>query len=145
MPPKELSAAASHCSHMEEIADEAERSLKDVKKFRFLEANGGVFDAVVGKVARFGLFVDVPALAAGGLVHVSTLSRRFVRYDERSMTLGDGRSTWRIGDRMRLRVLKVDWENRWVDFAPAGDRDVGGRGRGRAPGGASGRKKERRG
>ena len=104
---------------MEERADEAERSLHEVKKFRFLEENGGIFDAVVGRVTKFGLFVDVPALATGGLVHVSALSNRFVKFDERTMSLSDGRRIWKLGDTLRLKVLRVDWNNRWVDFAPA--------------------------
>ena len=119
MPQAALDRAAKHCSEMEERADEAERALQEVKKFRFIEENGGVFDATVGKVTKFGLFVDVPALADGGLVHVSTLSRHFVRFDERRLLLDDGRRTWRIGDTLKLKVLKVDWDNRWIDFAPA--------------------------
>ena len=119
LPQATLDKAAKHCSEMEERADEAERSLNEVKKFRFIEENGGVFDATVSKVAKFGLFVDVPALATGGLVHVSTLSNRFVRFDEKRMQLEDGNRTWRIGDSLRLRAMKVDWDNRWIDFAPA--------------------------
>ena len=119
LPQATLDRAAKHCSEMEERADEAERSLNEVKKFRFIEENGGVFDATVSKVTKFGLFVDVPALATGGLVHVSTLSGRFVRFDEKRMQLEDGNRTWRIGDTLRLRALKVDWDNHWIDFAPA--------------------------
>ena len=119
MPQKVLDSAAKRCSEIEERADEAERSLHEVKKFRFLEDNGGVFDAVVGRVTKFGLFVDVPALATGGLVHVSTLSGRYVKFDERAMTLSDGRRTWKLGDTLRLKVARVDWNNRWIDFVPA--------------------------
>ncbi len=119
LPQPALDKAAKHCSEMEERADEAERSLNEVKKFRFIEENGGVFDATVSRVTKFGLFVDVPALATSGLVHVSTLSRRFVHFDESRMLLEDGRRIWRVGDTLRLRVVKVDWENHWIDFAPA--------------------------
>ncbi|MBQ9741080.1 MAG: RNB domain-containing ribonuclease, partial [Kiritimatiellae bacterium] len=119
LPQKILDGAAKRCSDMEERADEAERSLQEVKKFRFLEENGGIFDAVVGRVTKFGLFVDVPALATGGLVHVSTLSGKYVKFDERTMSLSDGRSTWKLGDTLRLKVSRVDWNNRWIDFVPA--------------------------
>ena len=119
LPQKALDAAARHCSAMEELADEAERALQDVKKFRFVEENGGIFDATVSKVTKFGLFVDVPALAISGLVHVSTLSHRYVRFNERRMTLEADHRAWKLGDTLRLKVVKVDWDNRWIDFAPA--------------------------
>lgn len=114
-----LDRIAKHCSEMEERADEAERTLNDMKKFRFVEESGGVFDAVVSRVTGFGLFVDVPALAIGGLVRISTLSRRYVYFNERKMALEDGERTWRIGDKIRIRAVKVDWKNRWIDFASA--------------------------
>jgi ribonuclease R len=132
MPQQTLDRMAKHCSDMEERADEAERSLNEVKKFRFVEENGGVFDATVGKVTKFGLFVDVPALATGGLVHVSELSGRFVRYRDNTRTLDDGRRQWRLGDRLKVRVVKVDWNNRWVDFALADAEPSGGGRRGGA-------------
>ena len=138
LPQNALDAAAKHCSEMEERADEAERALQEIKKFRFLEEQGGVFDATVGKVTKFGLFVDVPALATGGLVHVSTLSDRFVHFDERSMTLEDGRRRWHLGDTIRLKVVKVDWANRWIDFAPAEGARGNGRPRARASMGRKG-------
>ena len=61
----------------------------------------------------------MPALATSGLVHVSTLSGHYVRFDEGRMLLDDGRRTWRMGDALRLKVVKVDWDNHWIDFAPA--------------------------
>ena len=144
LPQQVLDRAAKHCSEMEERADEAERSLQEVKKFRFIEENGGVFDATVGRVTKFGLFVDVPALATGGLVHVSTLSDRFVHFDEGRMLLEDGRRVWRIGDTLRLRVVKVDWENHWIDFAPAVGFRENVRGRMRMPDGGKNGKSGRR-
>ena len=105
--------------------DGALRALDEIKKFRFLAAasrkGGGapVYDAVVGKVASFGLFVDVPEIAVGGLVHVSRLSRRYVRYDSYRGALVAGGESWKLGDKIKVRVLSVDFKNRWVDFTPA--------------------------
>ncbi len=116
MPQAWLDKTAEHCSTREEAADDAERMLDEVKKYRFLEEHGGEFDATVGKVMPFGVFVDVPALAVSGMVHVSHLSRRYVNFNEATGVLGDGRRSWRVGDKIRVRVIKVDWGNRWIDF-----------------------------
>ncbi|MCQ2388381.1 MAG: VacB/RNase II family 3'-5' exoribonuclease [Kiritimatiellae bacterium] len=116
MPQNWLDRTAEHCSAKEEAADGAERMLDEIKKYRYLEERGGTFDATVGKVAPFGLFVDVPALAVSGMVHVSRLSRRYVKFDESTGALGDGRRSWRLGDKIKVRVLTVDWGNRWIDF-----------------------------
>ena len=67
----------------------------------------------------FGCFVDIPQLAVSGLVHVSLLSRRFVKYNESDQSLSaPGGGSWRIGDRMKVRVAKVDYRQRRLDFTP---------------------------
>ena len=91
-----LKRAAQHASEREQVADDAERALDEIKKYRYLEedlrARGSVFDAVVGKCTRYGLFVDLPALAVGGMVHISKLADDYVRFDEFHETL-DRKST----------------------------------------------------
>jgi len=121
---RQLAAMARHCSETEQRAEEAERALVEIKKYRFLEKAlaGGesrVFDAVVVKVTNFGMFVEVLDLQIQGLVHVSSISDRFVRYSRRHGHLRAGRQTYAIGRRMRVRVSRVDFEKRMVDFVPA--------------------------
>ena len=109
---------------MEEVAAEAERGLLEIKKYRLMEAElksptKPEYDAVVSKCTPFGCFVDIPELAISGLVHVSVLSRRYVRYNEfdHSLTVPGGES-WRVGDRMKVRVASVDFRLRRIDFVP---------------------------
>ena len=115
-----LAEAAEWTSMCEQLADDAERTLADIKKLRYLDASPETFEAVVGKCTKYGVFVDLPALAAGGMVHISKLSDRYVRYDEFADCLTDGRRTWKTGDRLDVRVETVDYKQRWVDFVPAG-------------------------
>lgn len=120
-----LDRAAQHTSEREQIADEAERMLVEIKKYRYLEqllASGKhiAFDAVVGKCASYGLFVDLPELAIGGMVHVSKLSQAFVRWDSFNEALTDGRETWQVGTKMKVRVTAVDFAQRKIDFEPVG-------------------------
>ncbi len=128
-----LNGAALHCSEREQCADDAERSLEEIKKFRYLEqvlaessaagrrsskSGGNCFDAVVSKCTRYGLFVDLPELAVGGMVHVSKLSNSYVRWNDFNETLEGGGKIWRPGTKMKVRVEKVDFDRRLVDFAP---------------------------
>ena len=115
---KFLAAAAMHTSQREQLADDAERTLMEIKKLRYLDGCPDTFEAVIGKCTKFGVFVDLPVLAQGGMVHISKLSDRYVRYDEFQDCLTDGIRTWKIGDKMDVRVATVDYKQRWVDFVP---------------------------
>ena len=90
----------------------------EIKKLRYLDGCRDTFEAVIGKCTKFGIFVDLPVLAQGGMVHISHLSDRYVRYDEFQDCLTDGVQTWKIGDRINVRVASVDYKQRWVDFVP---------------------------
>ena len=116
---KYLAQAAEWTSQCEQLADDAERTLGDIKKLRYLDGCPDAFEAVIGKCTKYGVFVDLPALAAGGMVHISKLSDHYVRYDEFADCLTDGRRTWKTGDKLRVRVETVDYKQRWVDFVPA--------------------------
>jgi ribonuclease R len=77
-----------------------------------------VMDAVVCTVRNFGIFVELPESLVQGLVHISTLEDDFYQYDERLERLV-GRRTKRasqIGDKVRVRVARVDIQKRQIDF-----------------------------
>jgi exoribonuclease R len=79
------------------------------------------------------LFVDIQELAIGGMVHISKLSDKFVRYDPLMENLSDSRNTWDVGTVMDVRVCNVDFDGRKLDFEPAVSKRCGGarRGKGR--------------
>lgn len=120
--PRTLAKWADHATKMEEVATEAERGLLEIKKYRLLEEELASrtpvdYDAVISKCERFGCFVDVPSIGVSGLVHISAISRRFVRYNQHDHTLSaDGGGSWKIGDILRVRVAKVDFDSRHIDF-----------------------------
>ncbi len=84
----ELVVLGEHCSDRERRAEAAERELTKVKLLYYLEKRiGDEMDAVVTGVEEFGLFAQGIQLPAEGLVHVTTLSDDFYRFDRRSHTL----------------------------------------------------------
>ncbi len=110
---------ARRCSDRERRATDAERELVQWKKARFMAGKvGETFDGVVTGVAAFGLFVELAEHFVEGLVHVSTLADDYYRFDERAHELrGEtSRRAFRLGDRVRVLVARVDLDRRQIDL-----------------------------
>jgi ribonuclease R len=119
-PPAEgLMTLGAECSELERRAESAERELKKLKLLLFLSKQVGVeMDAVVTGVEAFGLFVQGLAIPAEGLVPLDALPDDSYRYDRASHTLAGRRpgQSFRLGDRVRVAVARVDLERRELDF-----------------------------
>jgi ribonuclease R len=117
--PDELQRLADQASDREQAAAEAERDSVALKKVEFMERHlGDEFDGRISGVTAFGFFVTLDAYFVDGLVHVNSLRDDFYRLTEGTYALvGDrGRRRYRLGDRVRVQVARVDKENRHVDF-----------------------------
>ncbi len=117
--PGELASIADRASALEQAAAEAERASVALKKVEFMEGHLGTeFDGKISGVAAFGFFVTLDRYFVDGLVHVNSLRDDFYRLREDTYALvGDrGRRTYRLGDRVRVQVARVDKEARHVDF-----------------------------
>jgi ribonuclease R len=75
-------------------------------------------DAVVTGVEPFGLFVQGLELPAEGLVPLESLPDDAYRYERASHTLSGRRpgNAFRLGDRVRVQVARVDLDRRTLDF-----------------------------
>ena len=94
------------------------------KKFVFLSSRvGEEFWAYVSAVVGFGLFVTLEDIYVDGLVPISSLEDDFYRYEDvehRLVGSSSGR-VYRLGDRLRVKLVKADAEKRGLDFVPVGD------------------------
>ncbi len=121
----ELAAIAATSTDTEFRAEQASRDLIEIKKYRFLaqQLESGKpleYDAVVVKVMEFGVFVEIPEVQVGGLIHISSLSDKFVRYDSfRDRLTAPGLSIG-SGDKLRVLVSSVNFDERKVDFSVVG-------------------------
>jgi ribonuclease R len=109
-----------HLSEMERRASEAERELVEWKKVRFMASRlGERYTGYVTGVQAFGLFVELDEIYVQGLVHVSSMTDDYYRFDERAHRLAgeNTRRTYRLGDRVEVQVVRVDLERRQIDFA----------------------------
>jgi ribonuclease R len=129
-----LPEMAVHLSEMERRAADAERELVEWKKVRFMaDKLGQEFAGYVTGVQSFGLFVELSEIYVQGLVHVSTMTDDYYRFEERAHLL-KGENTgqiYRLGDRVEVQVARVDLERRQIDLALV---DVLERARGARPG-----------
>ena len=116
---EELVALGEHCSKMERRAETAERELVKTRILTYLSTRlGEKLDAVITGVADYGLFAQAQQFPAEGLIHVSSLVDDFYWFDEAAHTL-EGRRTkrrFRLGDRVRVEVARVDLQRRMLDL-----------------------------
>ena len=116
---EELPEVARHTSERERRADDAERELLQWRKVRFMaDKVGDEFDGYITGVAAFGLFVELVEHFVEGLVHISSMADDYYRYLENSHTL-HGENThkiYRLGEKVRVQVIRVDLERRQIDL-----------------------------
>jgi ribonuclease R len=120
----ELVALAEHCTRTERRAEAAERELIKVKLLTHLEGRvGESFHAVVIGVEDFGLFCQLVELPVEGLVHVTSLADDYYYLESETHTLVGRRSgrRHRLGDRVEVRVARVDVDRRELDLVLADD------------------------
>ena len=82
---------------------------------------GGTFAGTITGVVPFGLFVTLDDYFVDGLVHISELGREYWQFDAaRHMIMGERtKKRFRLADRMRVKLVRVDLESRKIDFVPA--------------------------
>lgn len=116
---KELEALAQHCSERERRADAAERDSVEAKTIRYMERHlGDEFTGTISGVTGFGLFVLMDDVLTEGLVRVSSLVDDYYIYDADSFSLTGRRSRrrLRLGDKVKVQVVRVDAESREIDL-----------------------------
>ncbi len=128
------------CSAAERRADEATRDAVTWLKCEFMmDKVGQSFDGTITGVTGFGVFVELDGIYVEGLVHITALGTDYFHYDPAHHRLTGERSgrVFRLADRVRVQVVRVDLDERRIDFelaepvaAPAAARPGRGRARG---------------
>ncbi|WP_232823414.1 ribonuclease R [Dyella sp. C9] len=115
----EMAAMAVHCSQRERRAEEAERDVDERFKCAWMSKHvGSEFEGTVTGVTSFGLFVELDESKVSGLVHISQLSNDYYHFDPVRHLLKGERSgmQFRLGDHVRIQVLRASLEDRKIDF-----------------------------
>ena len=115
------------CSLTERRADEATRDVVSWLKCEYLRDQvGAVFAGHVSAVTGFGLFVELKDLYVDGLVHITALPHDYYRFEAAQHRLVGERTrrVFGLGDELTVRVVRVDLENRKIDFELESDNAI---------------------
>jgi len=107
------------CSLTERRADDATRDAVDWLKCEYmLDKIGETYAGIISSVTSFGIFVELQSIYVEGLVHVTALGNDYYRYDPaRHRLIGDRtHQIYRLGDQVSVKVVRVDLDERKIDF-----------------------------
>ena len=111
-----------HCSTTERRADEATRDVNNwLKCYYMRDRIGEEFEGTIAGVVPFGIFVALDSLYVEGLVHVSELGEDYFQFDKiKHQMLGErSGQRYRLGDRLRVKLVRADLESGRIDFVLA--------------------------
>lgn len=117
---KKYEALCDHCSEMEQVAANAERSSIKYKQVEFMtERLGQVYDGVISGVTEWGLYVELNENKCEGMVPIRDLDDDYYEFDEKNYCLRGRRTnrTYSLGDAITIRVARANLEKKQLDFA----------------------------
>jgi ribonuclease R len=115
----DMQTLGERCSQTERRADEATRDVTDWLKCEYMmDKVGESFDGIVTSVLGFGLFVELADIYVEGLVHITSLRNDYYHFDAAKHTLtGEhSRRVYQLGGKVRVRVARVDLDDKKIDF-----------------------------
>jgi len=124
---QEMSRLGKHCSMTERRADEATRDVISWLKCEYMQDKvGQVFQGHISSVTGFGIFVELDDIFVEGLVHVTSLNNDYYQFDATNHRLVGSRGgrIYRLGDTMTVQVVRVDLDERKIDFEPVDEEEI---------------------
>ncbi len=110
---------AAHCSMREVEAQDAERDSIRYKQIEFMGTKvGQTFTGVISGLAKWGIFIQEKETLAEGMVRLATMKDDFYIFDEKNYAMV-GKNTgkkYRLGDPVRVKVIRTDLPARFIDF-----------------------------
>lgn len=116
---KKLEEVCKHCSEMEQVAANAERTSIKYKQVEYLsERLGEEYEGVISGVTEWGLYVEINENKCEGLVPIRDLEDDYYEFDEKNYSLIGRRKKrrYRLGDPIKIKVARANLEKRQLDF-----------------------------
>ncbi|MGD8743508.1 MAG: ribonuclease R [Granulosicoccaceae bacterium] len=115
----DMTRLGEQCSMTERRADDATRAAIAWLKCEYMmDKVGETYEGTVTAVTGFGLFIELDEIYVEGLVHVTALDNDYYHFDPISHCLigENSEMCYRISDRMKVKVARVDLDDRKIDF-----------------------------
>ncbi len=112
-------ATAEQTSMTERRAEKASRAVIQWLKCEFIQHKvGESVWGIINTVVDFGLFVELDDVYVEGLVHIASLGQDYYRFDQERRVLQGETSgkTYKAGQRVQIQIVRVDLEQRRIDF-----------------------------
>lgn len=111
--------SAEQSSITERNSEKAERDVDDLwRAYLMKDRVGEVFDATVVSVTNYGIFVGLEN-SVEGLIRIENLPTDGYLYFERAMELKGQKHSYKIGDKLKVKLISSNIFTRKVDFVPA--------------------------
>jgi len=111
----------------ERRADDATRDVSSWLKCYYMQDKiGEIYEGTVAGVTSFGLFVSIDGIYIEGLLHVTELGNDYFTYDKARHAMVGERShvVYRLGDRLKVKLVRVDLELSKIDFSLENHQEV---------------------
>ena len=115
---KQAEQYAKTSSDREKIATKVERDSIDIKMAEYMQDRiGEEYEGMVSSVTSFGIFVELDNTVEG-LIRFENLGDEYFEYDEEHKQLIGEKTgiTYKIGDRVKIKVINANKETRQIDF-----------------------------
>lgn len=119
----QLEESAEHCSYRERVASDAERESIRFKQVRLMaKFLGEEFEGKVNGMTDKGFFVQLDQPYCEGMVQMESMRDDWYSFNEERMIISGRKKkkTFKIGDRVRIQVVRVDLDSRQVEFEVRG-------------------------
>jgi len=116
---EEYEEQCAHSSDMEKRAAEAERASVKYKQVQFMQdKTGQKFDGIISGVTEWGLYVELEENKCEGMVRLRDIDDDFYVFDEDNFCITGNLSgvKYQLGDKVRVKVKKVDLDRKQIDF-----------------------------
>ncbi len=111
-----IAEAANVSSENERKADEAERTVDDLYKVKYMEKYlGEEFEGIISGVTSFGIFTELENTIEG-FTPLENLPRGKYVFDDKNYTLSSGKNFFKLGERVKVGVLSANIASRRVEF-----------------------------